>query len=114
MAALLLHGAPAGLGPWLQTVTARGNRSRTSFAALCVLSVELARGGCRSTLLAQCAHRDRPFVLADMDLEPVADLQRLCRFHTCFVELHLPAFDCMRSEGPRLEEPRGPKPLVDP
>src|SRR5262245_56665981 len=113
VAALRLHGAPAGLGPWLQAFTARGNHGGATFAALFALGVEPACGVRGTALFAQYAHRDRPLVLADADREPVADLQRFCSLDTRVVELDLPAFDRMRRECPRLEESCGPKPLVD-
>src|SRR5215211_393564 len=51
---------------------------------------------------------------ADRDLEPVPDADGSGRLHALAVDVYVPAGDSVARRASRLEEARGPQPLVDP
>src|SRR5262249_61154258 len=57
--------------------------------------------------------RDHPLELADVDGELVAAADVFRRLHARPVQLDAPAVDRLGGEAARLEEARGPEPLVD-
>src|SRR4051812_12214685 len=64
--------------------------------------------------VGDAAHDDRPPEVADRDLDRVLRPDLLRRLHSHAVHVHAPAGDRLGREPARLEEPRGPEPLVDP
>src|SRR5205085_408067 len=78
------------------------------------LVVQRRGDGCRPALLTESSDANGPSRRADRDLDGVADTNVLRRLHTCAVHVHSSAEHGLRGGATRLEETRGPQPLVDP
>src|SRR5690606_32099634 len=83
-------------------------------AALLGLGVELLRGGRGQAALSGAAHDRLEPDHALRELDRVAGLDVLARLRAQPVDAHAPAADGVDRERARLDETRGPQPLVDP
>jgi hypothetical protein len=81
--------------------------------ALGRLLVELLGLGRGPAPLGRAADDHRATRLPDGDLELVARPDLLARLDRSAVEVHAAAVDRLRGQGARLDQPRGPEPLVE-
>src|SRR5690606_13658779 len=82
-------------------------------AALGGLLVEPGRLCRRAAAPRKPAHHHPVLVRAEADTDFVADGHRAGPLHRRIIDLDLPAADRLRRQRARLEETRGPEPLVE-
>jgi len=80
--------------------------------ALGALLVELGCRGRGATARRRRTHRDRPSQLVFRDRDHVAERDRFAGLRSLLIELHAAVGDGRGGLCPRLEEARGPEPLV--
>src|SRR5262249_23129646 len=83
-------------------------------ATLFRLAIEQLRDRRRAAHFTQSHHVDLEDAAFRLALQPVADLHRVRRLRSLPVRLHAAEFARALRHRPRLEESRGPQPLVDP
>src|SRR4051794_4165001 len=87
--------------------------SLARFLRIAAFGVERLCDGRRAAAVRELVDRDRPAVRSLRDLEHVALVNGLGCLDALAVDVHTPAQHGARREATRLEEARGPQPLVD-